>query len=286
MVAHVTLKDFFEPTLPRGWKWASGWTIDKCQLSDNDGWVYGTDLKILNWPLASSNLSAKSASDFRRRRWVRTREKFSEECVEFMESGTCAVYPGASAVLSWRSISKDSEECLQVRPIFDNPQPSYTWGLAVSVGSSYVYSKDQVLLDQGSRQNPLMVDCSLKLNQLQKKDILLCCNPSSGSKLFWFSVGTDATVLNTELNSPVYDWRISVNSPMKLENWLPCPAEFTIWEKTKEGNRVEQHHGAINSRQSVHIYSADIQKPVYLTLFMQGGWIMEKVMGQLVLMCL
>ncbi|XP_028786889.1 uncharacterized protein LOC114742843 [Neltuma alba] len=269
-------KDFFEPPLPHGWKWSSAWMIDRCQFSDNDGWVYGPDLKSLKWPLNSLKFSAKSACDvFRRRRWIR--QKFSEEGRECTGSGTSLVYPGASTVLSWASTSKDCDKCLQVQPIVDSPQLFYSSGLAVAVGKSYMYGgKDQLLLDQGSRQNLLMSYCPLKLNQLQKKDVLLCCNPSSGSKLFWLSVGIDAAVLNTEVYAPVYDWRISINSPIKLENWLPCSAEFTIWEKTKEGNRVEQHHGTILSRQNVHIYSVDIQKPVYLTLFLEEGWVMEK----------
>ncbi|KAJ7955294.1 calcium-dependent lipid-binding family protein [Quillaja saponaria] len=184
--------------------------------------------------------------------------------------------PGDSAVLPWRSTFKDSDQCLQIRPCFhDNTQPSYSWGHSVAVGSGYVYGKDQVLLDQGSRQNTLAPNFMFKLNQLEKKDILMCCSPSTGTKLFWFSTGTDASILHTELNAPVYDWRISVNSPMKLENRLPCPAEFTVWEKAKEGC-VERQHGVISSRQSVHIYSANIQKPMYLTLLVQGGWTMEK----------
>ncbi|XP_019418850.1 PREDICTED: uncharacterized protein LOC109329610 isoform X2 [Lupinus angustifolius] len=269
-------KDFFEPPLPPGWKWASGWSIDKFQYVDKEGWAYGPDLKNLKWPPTSSKFSTKSASDnVRRRRWICTRETISEEGIECLHSGASTVHPRASAVLSWRSTSKDSNQYLQVRPNFNSSQPSYSWGRAVAVGSSYIYSKDN-LLDPGSRQNSVTHSCSLKLNELEKKDILLCCNPSSGSKQLWFSVGSDATVLNTALNVPVYDWKISINSPMKLENRLPCPAEFSILEKTKEGNCVERHHGVISSRQSVHIYSADIQKPVYLTLFVQGGWVMEK----------
>jgi vacuolar protein sorting-associated protein 13A/C len=271
------LKDFFEPPLPPGWKWASSWSIDKFQYVDKEGWAYGPDIKNLRWPPTSSKSSTKSGSDVvRRRRWIRTRQAFSEQGKECLQSGENTVHPGASAVLSWRSTSKDSDQCLQVRPNFDNSQPSYSWGRAVAVGTSYVYIKDQ-LLEQGSRQNSVAPNCSLKLNELEKKDILLCCNPSSGSKQIWFSVSTDASVLNTELNIPVYDWRLSVNSPMKLENRLPCPAEFSISEKTKEGKCFERHRGAISSRQSEHIYSADIQKPLYLTLFVQGGWVMEKV---------
>ncbi|KAE9602547.1 putative vacuolar protein sorting-associated protein [Lupinus albus] len=274
-------KDFFEPPLPPGWKWASGWSIDKFQYVDKEGWAYGPDLKKLKWPPTSSKFSTKLASDVvRRRRWVRTRQTFSDEGTESLQSGANTIQPRASAVLSWTSTLRDSNQCLQVRPNFDSSQPSYSWGRAVAAGSSYIYSKDN-LLDPGSRQNS--VTPSLKLNELEKKDILLCCNPSSGSKQLWLSVGSDATVLNTAVNVPVYDWKISINSPMKLENRLPCPAEFSILEKTKEGNCVELHHGVISSRQSVHIYSADIQKPVYLTLFVLGGWVMEKADPILVL---
>lgn len=278
------MKDFFEPPLPTGWKWASGWSIDKFQYVDKEGWAYGADIKSLRWPPASSQFSTKSASDVvRRRRWIRTRQSFSEQGTECLQNGASTVHPGASAVLLWRSTSKGSEQCLQIRPKFDNTQPSYSWGYGITVGSSYIYSKDQIL-DPGSRQTSVTSNCSLKLNELEKKDILLCCNPSSGSKQLWFSVVTDASVLNTELNVPVYDWKICVNSPLKLENRLPCPAEFSISEKTKEGNCVERHKGIVSSRQSVHIYSADIQKPLYLTLFVQGGWVMEKVITNLALL--
>lgn len=260
---------------------------DKSQYVDKEGWAYGPDIKSLRWPPISSHFSTKSASDVvRRRRWIRTRQSLSEQGTESLQGGASTVQPGASAVLSWRSSSKNSDQCLQVRPKFDNSQPSYSWGCAIAVGSSYIYSKDQ-LLDPGStRLTSVTPTCSLKLNELEKKDILVCCNPSSGSKQLWFSVCTDASVLNTELNVPVYDWRISINSPLKLENRLPCPAEFSISEKTKEGNCIERHHGVVSSRQSVHIYSADIQKPLYLTLFVQGGWVMEKVITNVALQIL
>lgn len=271
------MKDFFEPPLPPGWKWSSGWSIDKSQYVDKEGWAYGPDTISLKWPPTSSQFSTKSASDVvRRRHWIRTRQSFSDQGTECLQSGASAVHPGASAVLSWRSTSKDSDQCLQVRPKFDNSQPSYSWGCAIAVGSSYMYSKDQQL-DLGSRLTSVTPNCSLKLNELEKKDILLCCNPNSGSKQLWFSVCTDASVLNTELNVPVYDWRISISSPLKLENRLPCPAEFSISEKIKEGNCIERHRGTVSSRQSVHIYSADIQKPLYITLSTQDGWVMEKV---------
>ncbi|KAL1372338.1 hypothetical protein AAHE18_01G196400 [Arachis hypogaea] len=269
-------KDFFEPPLPPGWKWTSGWSIDKFQYVDKEGWAYGPDLKNLQWPPTSSTFSTKSSSDVvRRRRWIRTRQNFSDQGKEYIQSGASTLHPGASTVLPLRSTSKNSNHYLQVQPNSNGSMPSYSWGCAVAVGSTYMYSKDQPV-DQSSRRNSATSNCSMNLNELEKKDILLCCNPSSGSKQLWLSVGIDATVLNTELNAPVYDWRVSVNSPIKLENRLPCPAEFSISEKTKEGNCVEQHQGVVSSRQSVHIYSADIRKPLYLTLFVKGGWVMDK----------
>lgn len=185
-----------------------------------------------------------------------------------------AIGPGSSVVLPWRSTSRESDCCLQIRPSIDHPQTPYSWGCAEAVGSGYAYGKEQALVETVSlsRQSNL----TFKLNQLEKKDMLLYCS-NSGSKLFWLSIGTDASVLHTELNVPVYDWKISVNSPLKLENRLPCPAKFTLWQKSKEGNVFELQNGIILSRGAVHMYSADIQKPVYLTLHIQGGWVMEKV---------
>lgn len=191
--------------------------------------------------------------------------------------------PGASINLPWRSTCRDSNQSLQIRPSVDHSHPPYSWGYSVGIGAGYSCGKDQALVEQASlsrqytsKQENKISNLTFKLDQLEKKDILLCCS-STGSKQFWFSIGTDASVLHTVLNAPVYDWRISVNAPVKLENRFPCPAEFTVWEKTKEGSCIERQHGMISSRGSVHVYSADIQKPIYLTLLVQGGWVMEKV---------
>lgn len=232
----------------------------------------------------SSELSMKSACDVvRRRRWTRSRQPDVEQVENSLNNIFLTINPGSSAVLPWRCTSKDSNHGLLVRP-GSGLQPSYAWGLAVA-GSSFAYGKDQPLVDQVSvcKQNTLkqggkMPNFAFKLNELEKKDLLMCCYSDTGKKQVWLSVGADASVLNTELNTPVYDWRISVNSPLKLENRLPCPAEFTIWEKAKEGNYIEKQQGVVSSRKSAHIYSADVQKPLYLTLFVEGGWVLEKVL--------
>ncbi|KAG7594430.1 Vacuolar protein sorting-associated protein 62 [Arabidopsis thaliana x Arabidopsis arenosa] len=187
----------------------------------------------------------------------------------------------SSYVLPWGCLSKDNEQCLHVRPKAENPHHSYAWGCCTAVSSGC--GKDQPFVDQGllTRQNTVKQSSRasafyLKLNQLEKKDMLFCCQPSTGSKPLWLSVGADASVLHTDLNTPVYDWKISISSPLKLENRLPCPVKFTVWEKTKEGTYLERQHGVVSSRKSAHVYSADIQRPVYLTLAVHGGWALEK----------
>ncbi|KAL3358176.1 hypothetical protein AABB24_015358 [Solanum stoloniferum] len=273
--------DFFEPTLPPGWKWISSWTVDKSQFVDVDGWAYGPDFQTLRWPPNSPKCSTKSAHNtVRRRRWTRTREQVKERGANNTDNiVTC---PGSSAILPWTCISKGSNHCLQVRPCLGYSQTPYSWGRPIAVGSAFALGKDQTPIESStlSRQNtarhgnkmPISV---LKLNQLEKMDLLLCCPGGSGKQL-WLCVGTDASVLHTELNAPVYDWKLSISSPLKLENRLPCGADFTIWEKLKDGNTVERHRGFMASRETVHIYSADVRNPIYLMLFVQGGWVMEK----------
>ncbi|EOA39345.1 hypothetical protein CARUB_v10012395mg [Capsella rubella] len=187
----------------------------------------------------------------------------------------------SSYVLPWGCLSKDSEQCLHIRPRAENPHHSYAWGCCIAVSSGC--GKDQPFVDQGllTRQNTIKQSSkasafSLKLNQLEKKDMLFCCQPSTGSKPLWLSVGADAAVLHTDLNTPVYDWKISICSPLKLENRLPCPVKFTLYEKTKEGTYLERQLGVIPSRKSAHVFAADIQRPVYLTLAVHGGWALEK----------
>ncbi|KAL0308081.1 UNVERIFIED_CONTAM: putative vacuolar protein sorting-associated protein 13A, partial [Sesamum angustifolium] len=269
--------DFFEPPLPPGWTWASAWTVDKSQFVDTDGWAYGPDYQSLRWPPTSPKSGTKSARDaVRRRRWTRTRQELDHGAKAKQSFRDITLFPGCSTVLPWRSLSKDSRQCLRIRPSSDNSQTSYAWGRPVSV------EKDALSVDQGllARQSSLKHEnktaiSPLRLDQLEKKDLLWCC-PGSSGRLFWLSIGTDATVLHTDLNTPVYDWKISASSSLRLENRLPCSAEFKIWERLKDGKNIERQHGLVSSRGIVHIYSADIRNPIYVMLFVQGGWVMEK----------
>ncbi|CAH9120434.1 unnamed protein product [Cuscuta epithymum] len=192
------------------------------------------------------------------------------------------ISPGSSFVLPWKCTSKDFNHCLHVRPCTDHSPSSYAWGQPAFLGSTSVLGKDLPSVEQStlSRQNTLRQGnrqpvSPLKLNQLEKTDLLFCCSDATG-KQAWLCIGTDASVLNTELNAPVYDWKISVSSPLKLENRLPCGAELRILEKFKDGSSIERHRGYLSSRETMHVYSADIRNPLYLLLFVQGGWALEK----------
>ncbi|XP_012842600.1 PREDICTED: uncharacterized protein LOC105962815 isoform X1 [Erythranthe guttata] len=270
-------KEFFEHPLPPGWKWASTWTVDKSQFVDTDGWAYGPDYHSLKWPPSSPKSGTKSARDaVRRRRWIRTRQEVDDWATTNPNFLDVTISPGCSSVLPWRSMSRNSNQCLRIRPSSDHSQTSYAWGRPVSVEKDPLSVEQPSLSRQSTLKHVSKTPVSpLRLDQMEKKDLLWCC-PGSGGKLFWLSIGTDASVLHTDLNTPIYDWKISVSSPLRLENRLPCSAEFKIWERLKDGKNVERQHGFVASRGTVHIYTADIQNPIYVMLFVQGGWVVEK----------
>ncbi|KAI3743658.1 hypothetical protein L1987_61369 [Smallanthus sonchifolius] len=268
--------DFYEPPLPHGWTWTSAWVIDKSDLVDVDGWAYGRDYETIKWPPNPQNSSKSAQDNVRRRRWTRTREMTDQDTPN-TGSDIHVLDPGCSFVLPWRSMSRDSDNCLQIRPSAQQNERLYTWECPAGLVSAPVGANDQRQHSKESsmKQGKKMPNSSFKLNQLEKNDTLWCC-PSSDGRQFWLSVGADASVLQTELNSPVYDWKISVNAPLKLENRLPCPAQFTIWEKSNNGNTTERPQGLLSSRGVVPIYYADVRNSLYISLSLEGGWMMEK----------
>ncbi|XP_015689233.1 uncharacterized protein LOC102707936 [Oryza brachyantha] len=272
-------KAFFEPRLPPGWKWMSPWKIEKSNSVDTDGWAYAANLQNLNWP--SSWKSSKSPHDLvRRRRWVRSRQPVQEQSAEIPRKIIAVMEPHSSTALPWTAMIKDMDLCLQVRPFPEKSLESYSWSQVLSLGSESLPKQQQSSLSRQStlKQSSVPSKSSvLRLADLEKKDMLSYCYPPVGIKqYFWLSVGIDASIVHTDLNMPVYDWKICFNSILRLENKLPYEAEYAIWEKSTEGSMVERQHGIISSGGSAFIYSADIRKPIYLTMFVQNGWILEK----------
>ncbi|CAN6447305.1 unnamed protein product [Victoria cruziana] len=275
-------KDFFEPALPTGWKWTSDWTIDKSLFVDTEGWAYGSDFQTLKWPPLSSRMCRKSALDFvRRRRWIRIREFISETTSKISRVILPIIKPGSSLVLPWKSMISSEPLCLQVRPFIEGCHATYFWTRMITndptfVRGNNVHDAEGLAFFSRSSTSQFGPVCGFMLDQLEKKDMLLFTTRCNNKKeAFWFSIGTDASILQTELNSPVYDWRISLNPPIKLENKLPYHGEYSVWEKD-DGNRIKLQNGIVLPGCTAFIYSADVRKPIYLSWMVEGGWVSEK----------
>lgn len=192
--------------------------------------------------------------------------------------------PGSSALLPWSSMSIDSELCLQVRPFCESLEVYYTWSQTFASNTA----SNEVIINQGffpkqssmKQGNISMTASNLMLKQLEKKDVLLQCKSDvSFEQHFWLCARTDASSLHPDINNPVHDWRINLTSPLRLENKLPYQAEYSIWEQTIEGNHVKRQNGIILSEGSAFIYSINLSRPIYLTFFIQDGWILDQVIN-------
>jgi vacuolar protein sorting-associated protein 13A/C len=276
-------QEFLDVPLPPGWVWTSDWALSKSNHIDADGWFYGPDFQSLRTPPTSAKASKKSMFDFaRRRRWVRTRQRVPESTYIRTRHVIGVLEPGASIPVPLSSINAKTDFCVQVRPHTDPVQ--YSWGRSVGNG---ITSSSNTRGDGDNSQGGSNLKVtksgvpvsSFLLNELEKTEELLLCLPAPGSKNFcWLNMEADANILYTELNTAVYDWKLSVNAPLKLENRLPCKAEFIIWERpNREGNPVRKYQGVVSTGDSVFVYNVDLRRPVYLTWLAQGGWKPEKV---------
>lgn len=240
---------------------------------DNEGWAYGADYQGLRWPPASPKCSKKSTFDFvRRRRLYRLRQRISPVC-ERQVIGT--VEAGSSIPIPWKFIGVQTELCVQVRP-----ETQFGWGR--TVGNSNPSSSGPVNQDvwpSGSLKSPSkrgMNGPAFSLNQLAKTEELLLC-PGLEKGHSWLGIDVDPSVVHDELGGPVYDWKLTVHAPLRIENRLPCTADYVIWEKPSNASAIQRQHGVVSPGGSVYVYSADIRRPIYLTWRAQGGWRPEKV---------
>ncbi len=283
-LTHYFLQDFLEPTLPLGWVWTSDWSIDKTSYVDADGWFYGADFQSLRYPPASMKTCRKSAFDFaRRRRLVRTRQCVPETQYMHTRQMVGVVQPGASVALPWADSNAKADICVQVRPHSDSSE--YSWGRAI--GDVIAQSSSQNSSNGPALSKNGVPVSSLPLRGLEKTEEILLTKALRSSSVLgicWLNLDVDATVLYSENNAPIPDWTITVNAPIKLENRLPCTAEYLIYEKPRSGNLLKQQHGIVVAGGSVHIYSVDVRRPIYLTWLAQGSWKPEKVLQLYILL--
>ncbi|KAI5061209.1 hypothetical protein GOP47_0023714 [Adiantum capillus-veneris] len=278
-------REDLEADLSQGWVWSTDWVIDKAGYVDDDGWAYGPDFQTLRWPPNSMKSCKKSPFDFiRRRRWCRVREQISNSDQVISRQVISVIQPGGSVSIPLSYILPTTEFCLQVRPQLGSTLTDYLWGRGVKTGSQVNLDNSKSEGQSSSRRasrpergsSPISV---FVLNQLQKAEELLMCppaNPSASRTAWWLCMESDANIIYNEVNSPVYDWKLSVSAPLKLENLLPCDAEYTVWERFREGNPIQRDRGVARAGSTINVFSVDIRKQIYLTWFVQGGWRSEK----------
>eukprot|EP00850_Spirogloea_muscicola_P018627 SM000173S02996 [mRNA] locus=s173:28246:52241:- [translate_table: standard] len=265
-------REFVEPALAAGWSWASDWCVDKPGNVDPDGWAYGADFSQIGtqWPPRSSTAGQKSAFDFvRRRRWTRLRApKGGEQGNDGPLAGGSrhlyvgVVEPGKSQPLPWDSLAPGSDLCLQLRPHAGPGQPAvHKWGRSVP-------------------QHPASEAATFMLGDLGCTEELVLCEATGGRgrDSFWLSVEAVSSLLHGESGGMMAaeDWRIVAAPPLRVENWLPCRAEYTLWEKPSRSPPASRQRAIAESGATIQCHSIDVRRPILLTWLPQGGWKPEK----------
>ncbi|DBB13347.1 TPA: hypothetical protein ACH3X3_005082 [Trebouxia sp. C0006] len=95
----------------------------------------------------------------------------------------------------------------------------------------------------------------------------------------WLSLTLDAETFpatGKQEYRPLMDWKVVAAAPLVIENQLPIKGTYLIWETPKDGgNMVMRQSGAIDSRQRVHIYLADMRRSISLQVYPDGYDLVE-----------
>ncbi|KAK4262505.1 hypothetical protein QN277_028058 [Acacia crassicarpa] len=238
-----------------------GWHLDTA-LANTDGWVYAPDVESLRWP--ESFEPKESVNSARQRRWVRSRKLMADDLKHEISIGL--LQPGETVPLPLSALTQSSQYFLQLRP-WDSVNPnSYSWS-SVLDGST-----------QPDHAGKLKQMSNMCVSSLSESEELLCCSEmdgtSGGSHKLWFCVSIQATEIAKDIHSdPIHDWNLVVKSPLIISNFLPLAAEYSVLEMQPNGHFFGCSRGILSSGKSVQIYSADIRKPLFLSLLPQRGWL-------------
>eukprot|EP00850_Spirogloea_muscicola_P005223 SM000023S07679 [mRNA] locus=s23:814661:836470:+ [translate_table: standard] len=172
------------------------------------------------------------------------------------------VEPGNSQPLPWDSEAPGSDLCLQLRPHAGPGQPAvHKWGRSVP-------------------QHPASKAAAFMLGDLGCTEELVLCEATGGRgrDSFWLSVEAVSSLLHGESGGmmAVEDWRVVAAAPLRVENWLPCRAEYTLWEKPSHSPPASRQRAIAESGATIQCHSIDVRRPILLTWLPQGGWKPEK----------
>ncbi|KAL2987622.1 hypothetical protein AAZX31_11G038900 [Glycine max] len=246
--------------LPPGWEWIDDWHLDTKSPNTSDGWIYAPDVESLRWPESfDPKVSLNSA---RQRRWLRNRKLIAEDLKHEISVGQ--LQPGETAPLPLSGLTQSVQYFLQLRPSENSCE--YSWSSVVD------RPRQPEEIGRGGQCSNLCVSA------LSESEELLCCSEvhgtSGGSHKLWFCVSIQATEIAKDIHSDaIQDWCLVVKSPLIISNFLPLAAEYSVLEMQSSGHFLACSRGVFLSGKTVHIYSADIRNPLFLSLLPQRGWL-------------
>lgn len=234
--------------------------MDTKSPNTSDGWIYAPDVESLRWPESfDPKVSLNSA---RQRRWLRNRKLIAEDLKHEISVGQ--LQPGETAPLPLSRLTQSVQYFLQLRPSENSCE--YSWSSVVD------RPRQPEEIGRGGQCSNLCVSA------LSESEELLCCSEvhgtSGGSHKLWFCVSIQATEIAKDIHSDaIQDWCLVVKSPLIISNFLPLAAEYSVLEMQSSGHFLACSRGVFLSGKTVHIYSADIRNPLFLSLLPQRGWL-------------
>lgn len=255
-------QDSPEIDLPPGWEWIDDWHLDTKSTNTSDGWIYAPDVESLRWP--ESVDPKDSSNSARQRKWLRNRKLIADDLKHEISVGL--LQPGEAAPLPLSGLTQSIQYFLQLRPGSSENPYEYSW--------STVTDRPRLSEDVGNGEQ-----CSnLCVSALSEAEELLYCSEihgtSGGSHKLWFCVSIQATEIAKDINSDaIQDWCLVVKSPLTISNFLPLAAEYSVLEMQSSGHFLTCSRDVFLSGETVQIYSADIRKPLFLSLLPQKGWL-------------
>ncbi|CAK7356236.1 unnamed protein product [Dovyalis caffra] len=249
--------------LPSGWEWIEDWHLDTLSINDADGWVYSPDVESLKWPHSFD--PSEFANHARQRRWIRKRKQMS--CDVKQEVSIGLLKPGESMPLPLSALTQSGLYVLQLRPSYVTTHEEYSW-------SSVVDDKPGPSEGFGEPK-----DSGICLSALAESEKLLYCSQisgtsSKGSHKLWFCLSIQATEIAKDIHSdPIQDWCLVVKPPLTFSNYLPLAAEYSVLNRQASGHFVACARGVFSPGEIVKVHTADIRKPLFLSLLPQKGWL-------------
>lgn len=248
--------------LPSGWEWIEDWHLDTLSVNDADGWVYSPDVESLKWPESSNPL--EFANHARQRRWIRTRKQILYDVKQEVSVGS--LKPGDSMPLPLPALTQSGVYILQLKPSNVSTHDEYSW--------SYMVDKHGQPEGFGEPK-----DSGICISSLTESEELLYCSQisgtsSKGSHKLWFCVSIQATEIAKDIRcDPIEDWCLVVKSPLTFSNCLPLAAEYSVLNMQPRGHFVACARGVFSPGETVKVHTADIRKPLFLSLLPQKGWV-------------